>query len=215
MKNNTKTIVSVIIVVLALGALFYFGNRNKTGAPANTSADSSVDTMHTNMGMDKNTALTSLNNMVGKPLPSFSLTDRNGKVYSSDSLRGKNVVLFFSEGLMCYPACWNQMVALAKDARFKGSDTTVLTILVDAKEDWQKAIEKMPELSQATVVFDTGATVSKEFNMLNMPSSMHPGSLPGHTFVVVDKEGIIRYVFDDPQMGVRNDVLWTEVEKLK
>ncbi len=210
MKNNTKTTALIVAVVLIVGALFYFGGRNQTNTSTPTTA---VDSMHPYAG--QNASLTSLDNIMNKQTPSFSFADRNGNVYSSDNLRGKNVILFFSEGLMCYPACWNQMVAFAKDDRFKASDTVVLTVLVDAKEDWQKAIDKMPELAQATVVFDEGAAISKKFNMLGMPSSMHPGSLPGHTFVLIDKQGIVRYAFDDQQMGIRNDQLVAEVAKLK
>ena len=43
---------------------------------------------------------------------------------------------------------------------------------------------------------------------------MHPGSLPGHTYVVIDKKGIVRYIFDDPNMGIRNDQLVAEITKL-
>jgi len=208
-KNNTKTIVWTAGAVLLIGSLFYFGGKNKTSAPVNNA----VDPMHANAG--QSTSLASLNNLVNKPVPDFSLVDRDGKVYSPSNLRGKNVILFFTEGLMCYPACWNQMVAFAKDDRFKNDDTVVLSVVVDSKEDWQKAINKMPELAQATVVFDKGAAVSNQFNMLRTPSSMHPGSLPGHTFVLIDKEGFVRYVFDDPQMSIRNDQLVAEIAKLK
>ncbi len=204
-----KTIASIIVVVLIVGVLFYFGGRSKTSALPATA----IDPMHA--GTANVSPAASLNNLLNKQTPSFSFTDKNGTVYSSENMRGKNVILFFSEGLMCYPACWNQIVALAKDDRFRTANTAVLTVVVDSKDDWQKAIDKMPELAQATVVFDEGAVVSKKFNMLGMPSSMHPGSLPGHTFVLIDKEGVVQYVFDDPQMGIRNNQLISEVAKLK
>ena len=123
-------------------------------------------------------------------------------------------LLFFNEGLMCYPSCWNQIVALSKDDRFKGGGLLALSVVVDSKEDWDQAINKMPELAKATVVFDTDAAVSRKFGVLSTPSSMHPGSLPGHTYIVIDAEGIVRYVFDDPNMGIRNDQLFTEASKL-
>ena len=193
------TIILVIGVIALVGVLFYFSGRGKQSAPANTTASVSP---------------ASLNNLIGKPAPDFSLADRDGKVYSRDALRGKNVVLFFNEGLMCYPACWNQIVSLAKDERFKNEDTLVLSVVVDSKEDWQQAVNKMPELAQAMVVFDKGASVSKAFGVLSLPSSMHSGSLPGHTYIVMDKEGIVRYAFDDPNMSVRNDQLTAEISKL-
>lgn len=208
-KNNTKTIITAVGVIALIGALFYFGGGNKTSAPINTALDP-----HGHNNATANVSLASLNNLMDKPAPAFSLADRDGRVYSSDNLRGKKVVLFFNEGLMCYPACWNQIVALSKDDRFKNDDTVVLSVVVDSKEDWQSAINKMPELAQATVVFDVGAAVAKTFGVLTTPSSMHVGSLPGHTYVLIDKEGTVRYVFDDPNMGIRNDQLVEEIAKL-
>lgn len=195
--------------ILLVGALFYLGSRNKSSAPAGVA----IDPHHPDAGA--NVSLTSLNSLTSKQVPDFSFVDRDDNVYSSDTLRGKNIVLFFNEGLMCYPACWNQIVSLSKDERFKNDDTVVLSVVVDSKEDWQRAVNKMPELAQATVVYDDGASISKKFGVLSTPSSMHPGSLPGHTYVLIDKEGIVRYVFDDPRMGIRNDQLVAEIAKLK
>jgi peroxiredoxin Q/BCP len=153
--------------------------------------------------------------LIGKSVPQFSLKDINGNVYSSDSLKGKNVVLFFNEGIMCYPACWNQMVALATDNRFQASDTIALSVVIDASSEWQSAIQKMPELGKATVLFDTDKSISQEFGMLTAPSSMHYGSFPGHSFVIVDKQGIVRSVFDDPNMGLDNDRVFAEIQTIK
>ena len=50
--------------------------------------------------------------------------------------------------------------------------------------------------------------------MLTLDSSMHYGSLPGHTYVIIDKEGIVRYVYDDPRMAINNDLLVAELGKL-
>lgn len=153
-----------------------------------------------------------LDSLVDKPAPTFSLSDRDGKTYSTDSLRGKKIVLFFNEGLMCYPACWNQMASFPKDERFKELNAEVISIVVNPKEQWQKAVDKMPELGAATVVYDTNGTVSGQYGMLTTASSMHYGVLPGHSYVILDAGGIVRYVFDDAAMGINNDQL---VEKLK
>lgn len=209
-KNNTKTIVTVAAVVLLIGALFYFGGKNQASTPASNTAANSH-----NHNMTASVSLAALNDLVNKPVSDFTLADRDGNVYSPANLRGKNVILFFNEGLMCYPACWDQIVSLSKDNRFKNSNTVVLSVVVDSKDEWQKAINKMPELAQATVVFDTGATVARTFGVLTTPSSMHVGSRPGHTYVLIDKEGNVRYIFDDPQMGIRNDQLVAEIAKLK
>lgn len=207
-KNNTKTILIFAGIIVLMGALFYLGGRNRSSGPVAATGDSHGH----NTAAKSSVAL--LNNLVGKPTPAFSFADRDDRIYSADNLRGKNVVLFFNEGLMCYPACWNQIVSLSKDERLKNNDTVILSVVVDSKNDWQKAIDKMPELALATVVFDNGAVVSNQFGALSTPSSMHPGSLPGHTYIVIDKEGMVRYVFDDPNMGIRNDQLIEELKKL-
>ena len=151
---------------------------------------------------------------VGKPVPPFSLRDRDGREFSSENLKGRNVVLFFTEGIMCYPSCWEQMASFAKDNRFAAASTTVLSVVVDRKEDWQYAIAKMPALGEALIAFDTDRSVSREFGMLIQSSSMHYGSYPGHSYVLIDKQGIVRYIFDDPMMAINNDRILGEIKKL-
>lgn len=156
----------------------------------------------------------SLNSLVGKPAPNFTLESYNGEKIALSSLKGKNVVLFFNEGLMCYPACWDQIAAFGKDNQFSDKNTIVLTVVNDPKNEWKQAIDKMPELAKTNVLMDTDKKVSIAYNMLTLPSSMHKGVLPGHTYVLLDKEGIVRFVKDDPQMAVRNQELIAEIDKL-
>ena len=188
-----------IAVILLLGIMYYFGGRN--------TQSNSVD--------GQKTSGVALDNLAGKPVPEFSLTDREGKIYSSENLKGKNYILFFNEGLMCYPACWSQMAEFGKDPRFNKDDLLAFSVVVDAKSDWQYAIEKMSDLASAKVLFDSGAAVSKKFNVLTVNSSMHYGSMPGHTYIVVDKNGIVRYVYDDPTMALNNDMLFDKINEFK
>lgn len=226
-SNNMGMAIGAIgVISLIVAMLMVQGNKPQNNNMMNSgdiSGNASTDmTGHNSGGASNNMAshhssttpqnTPDLNAMIGKPASNFSLTDKDGKTYSLESLKGKNVVLFFNEGLMCYPACWNQIVALSEDERF--NNTVALSVVVDSKEKWQSAINKMPALANATVVFDNGAVVSKKFNMLNTKSSMHYGSFPGHTFIIIDKEGIIRYIFDDPSMGIRNDQLIAEIGKI-
>jgi thioredoxin-dependent peroxiredoxin len=155
-----------------------------------------------------------LNSMVGKEAPDFTLASYDGKEISLKTQRGKKVVLFFTEGAMCYPSCWNQIDAFGKDNVFNNQDTITLSIMVDTENEWKKAVDKMPELGASTVLLDVSRGVSREYGMLSLPSSMHKGQYPGHTYLILDKDGIIRYVMDDPQMAVRNDQLKAELEKL-
>ncbi len=156
---------------------------------------------------------TSLTEFIGKQAPDFTLQNYNGQSIKLSDLQGKNVVLFFSEGIMCRPACTDQMTALKSDARFNNALTAEFSIVVDQKSDWATQFAQQPGLIPS-VLFDTAKTVCNAYGVLNLSSAMHPGISPGHTYFVVDKQGIIRYAYDDPAMGVNNDALGTYLASL-
>ena len=154
------------------------------------------------------------NELLGQQAPDFTLYSYDDKKVTLSEQKGKKVVLFFTEGVMCYPSCWNQIAAFGKDEAFKKEDTLVFAIVVDTKNEWKKAVDKMPELGDSTILLDLTKNVSKEYGVLSLPSSMHKGQFPGHTYLILDKDGMIRFIKDDPQMAVRNDELKAELEKL-
>ncbi len=187
--NNIIVVILVIVVsIAALTGLIIF-NQNKSPTAQ-------------------------LDKMVNKPSPDFSFSDLNGKNYSSDNLKGKNIVLFFSEGIGCYPACWSQIASFGSDARFNTNDVVAISVVLDSPEDWKKVINKMEGLDKAIIAIDKNGLASRRFSMMTLPSSMKYGSVPGHTYVVIDKQGIVRYVFDDPRMAVNNDQIFNEISKL-
>lgn len=200
-------IVSTVIIVVV--GLFFLGSRGQTNS------DASADDMAGHHGAPAKAGTRfSPDALIGKPAPDFTLKDRSETTYALSNLKGKNVVLFFNEGLMCYPACWNQIVELGQDERLKRDDTVVLSVVVDRPKEWQSAIKKMPALADATVVFDTDASVSDAYGVLTAESSMHYGQFPGHTYVVIDKQGLVQHVYDDPNMAIHNDQLIDEMAKL-
>lgn len=219
-KGNENTIIlagiaSFTIIVIA-GIWFATGVDTRANNAGNTGSAAQVsDSMaghHSGSGGKASTA--ALKALVGKPAPDFNISDLGGKTYNNENLKGKKVVLFFNEGLMCYPACWDQIAQLALDKRLNAPDSVMLSVVVDPAKDWQSAINKMPELASATVLFDTNKDVSAKFGTLTTPSSMHFGSLPGHSYVVIDKEGIVRHVYDDPSMAIHNEQLVEELSKM-
>ena len=167
-----------------------------------------------NSGTAAQSPTSSLSAMVGKPAPDFTLQSLSGQTFTLSSLRGKKVVLFFNEGIMCYPACWNQMAALGTDKALNSDQVVSASIVVDSKDEWGSAIRKMPELGKGMILLDSSASVSNQYNMLSLPSSMHKGMKPGHTYVVIDQNGVVRYTKDDTAMGINDSVLESEVAKL-
>lgn len=208
-RNNNGGVIAIIITIIVTGGLIYLGISNK-GTSASSSSTAAADSMDGHHG-GASGPTSNLNSLVGQAAPDFSLTDHNGKTYSLAELKGKDVVLFFNEGIMCYPACWNQIASLGSDEQLKGQDVVTLSVVVDSQPEWNKAVSQMPELAKATVVHDNGGKVSSRYGMLTTKSSMHYGQLPGHSYVVIDKEGVVRHVYDDPNMAIHNDALVSEL----
>ena len=215
-NNNKKfpvvTIVIVSVAVLALGYFLFKSSPDNSANSARINQTASTDDHHGSGSMAANSD--QLNALVGKPMPDIELKDKDGKTYTATDFKGKNTVLFFNEGLMCYPACWNQIAAFGSDERFNSGEIQAISVVVDSASDWQRAVAKMPQLAKANTMFDAGASASGRLGMLTTASSMHRGSLPGHTYVVIDKEGIVRYVFDDPNMAMANDMLFGKIGEL-
>lgn len=207
---NKSSIIWVSSIIIFVGAViwasFYLGTKNSP--KANQSNHPAEHHEGQSVYEDK------FNALAGKQAPDFTLYSYDDKKVTLSELKGKKVVLFFTEGVMCYPSCWNQIAAFGKDEAFKKEDTMVLAIVVDTKNEWKRAIDKMPELASATILHDTSKNISKEYGVLSLPSSMHKGQFPGHTYLILDRDGVVRYVLDDPQMAVRNDELKVELEKI-
>lgn len=217
---TTEVLVTVIVVALIFRGTGKTGEvksvsqstpvRQITNSPMQAEA-SSGDGMH---GAPQPADQTVFNSLLNNPAPDFTLESYDGRKITLSSLKGKNVVLFFNEGIMCYPACWNQIVAFGKDKEFGTKNTVVLNINVDPKPDWAGAVKKMPELATGTVLLDTQRSVSSAYGVLTVESSMHRGQFPGHSYVVIDKDGVVKFVWDDPQMAVRNKEILAEIAKL-
>lgn len=189
-SNNILVVILIVAVTIGgLGALIWF---NQARTPASK-----------------------LDSILDKKAPEFSFYDLNGQNYSSETLKGKNVVLFFNEGIGCYPACWNQVAAFGTDERFNTEDTMAISVVLDSPDDWKKALGKMEGLDKAIIAIDKNGVASRRFGMLTLPSAMRYGKAPGHTYVVLDKQGTVRYAYDDPSMGVKNEQIYNEILKLR
>lgn len=126
--------------------------------------------------------------------PDFTLTDTSDVQHTLAEHRGENVILYFSEGAGCQ-SCLVQMREIEKQAAaFEKLGVTVLPIVMNTREQ----ITADMDANGVTTPFllDDG-TVSKAYGTLG--KGMHAG-LPGHSFVLIDKQGRQRWYGEYPSM---------------
>lgn len=137
--------------------------------------------------------------------PDFSLQDTAGDEVSLADYRGSAVVLYFSEGAGCQ-ACLLQMREIEKRATdFTAAGVTVLPIVMNSREQ----IRADMDTNGVTTPFllDDG-TVSAAYDTLG--KGMHEG-LPGHSFVLIDADGVQRWSGEYPSMWLDPGELLDEV----
>ena len=136
--------------------------------------------------------------------PDFTLTDTSGTQVSLAGLRGKNVLLYFSEGAGCQ-ACLVQMAQIEKDPAFAAAGLTVLPIVMNSKD--QITADMAANGVRTPFLLDDG-TVSTAYGTIG--KGMHEG-LPGHSFVLIDKAGNQRWYGEYPSMFLSTTDLLKEV----
>ncbi len=181
-------------VVLVAAAALYFGASRSTGPSTAGSSDDPRITL-----------------VAGQSAPDFTLPSTAGpSVHLSELRSGSNVLLYFQEGIMC-PPCWQQMRDLKRDAaRLQELNTTLITITVDPL-DQLKANVTREQVDGMTLLWDKDAVVSRTYQALYV--SMHPGSRPGHTFILVSLEGKILWRRDFQEMYVPDLTILDPVAK--
>jgi len=120
------------------------------------------------------------------------------------ALRGKNVLLYFSEGAGCQ-SCLVQMAQIEKDPGFAAAGLTVLPIVMNSKA--QITADMATNGVRTPFLIDDG-TVSTAYGTIG--KGMHAG-LPGHSFVLIDKAGKQRWYGEYPSMFLSPTDLLKEV----
>ena len=148
----------------------------------------------------------------GLPAPAFSERDVvSGRPVESTGLRGRNVLLFFSEGVMCQ-ACFEQIKALEqRDAELKKRNLFLVSITTDPA-DVLRDVGFQYEIS-TPLVSDENRDMSSAYDVIGAPGAMHSDT-PGHTFLLVDGKGTIRWRRDYTTMFVRPAELLADIPRL-
>ena len=147
--------------------------------------------------------------LLSNQAPDFTLPTVDGRQVKLSDFRGeKNVLLFFNEGYGCAP-CWQQAVALQETLdQFGAADTEVFTVMVDPPELLAREASRWG--LTLPMLVDRTTEVSASYHALG---GMHANK-PNHTFIFVDKEGVVRWDQDYPSMWVENDVVVEQVRSL-
>ena len=135
------------------------------------------------------------------PAPAFTLPDTAGGTVDLAALRGRNVLLYFSEGAGCQ-SCLVQMAQIEKDmAAFDAAGFTVLPIVMNTAD--QITADMAANGVRTPFLLDDG-TVSTAYGTIG--KGMH-GNLPGHSFVLIDAQGQQRWYGEYPSMWLNPDEL--------
>jgi peroxiredoxin len=132
---------------------------------------------------------------VGKKAPAFKLASSTGGTVSLSDYAGKNLLLYFNEGVGC-DACFYQSVELEKrQAAFDEAGVSIAAIVVNPLDEVRPVLDRLD--IGTPYLIDEGADVSKAYGMLG--KGMH-ANLPGHGFVLIDDTGRIRWEKEYPSM---------------
>jgi len=141
---------------------------------------------------------------VGDRAPDFTAESTHGKINLKD-YRGKNVVLYFYVRDQT-PGCTMQSCSLRDGIdRIKAYGTEVLGVSTDDVDSHNKFMSKYS--LNFPLVADPDFKISKAYNVFNEERKMSR-----RVTFVIDKEGIIRYVFPKVDVSAHADEV---VEVLK
>jgi peroxiredoxin Q/BCP len=133
----------------------------------------------------------------GAPAPPLTLPSTNGSTFDLASYKGKaQVLLYFQEGLTCQP-CWDQLQALQKDLpKFRALGIgRIVSITTDPVDQVQQKVKD--EGIQIPVLADVGGQFSGDNAWgTNQYQMEMMGERDGHSFILVGKDGRIRWRAD-------------------
>src|SRR5205809_1329088 len=134
---------------------------------------------------------------VGETAPDFALRSDDGRRMSLKDFRGKKVVLYFYPKDDT-PGCTKEACSFRDNYQdFTDAGAEVVGVSSDGGASHQKFTEKFQ--LPFTLLSDTGGAVRKRYGV---PATL--GLLPGRVTFVIDKQGIVRHVFNSQFQATRH-----------
>jgi mycoredoxin-dependent peroxiredoxin len=145
---------------------------------------------------------------VGNRAPDFKLKDQTQKEVSLSDYRGKNVVLAFYP-LDFSPVCSKEHACFHDDfGQFQGLNAEILGLSVDSAWAHKAFAEKLGIQYPLLADFHPKGDTAKKYGLY-----LEDKGITNRATVIIDKEGIVRYVqvYDVPQQRTNQEL----VEALK
>lgn len=133
---------------------------------------------------------------VGGAAPSFRLASTAGGEASLADYRGRNVLLYFNEGVGC-DICFAQTVKIEADGGLAKAGVPLVPVVMNPVGPVQTELRRFG--LQTPYLVDPGGSISRTYKTLG---TGHHADLPGHTFILVGPDGDIRWRGDYPGMWV-------------
>jgi peroxiredoxin len=103
-----------------------------------------------------------------------------------------------------------QIVDLENDPSFQNLNVALLSIALDSPAELQQAGQQAG-VSKTPLLTDPGGQVSKAYDVLKWAL---PSGEPGHTFILVDKDGKIAWIKDYGSPDNPNRTMYVPVSEL-
>ena len=135
---------------------------------------------------------------IGQPAPDFDLADAQGQRVRLADFRGKRSVVLYFYPKDDTPGCTKEACSFRDSYEaFKDAGAEVIGVSSDSEASHGKfaAKYKLP----FTLVSDADGAVRKRYGV---PATL--GLLPGRVTFVIDREGVVRHVFNSQLQATRH-----------
>jgi peroxiredoxin Q/BCP len=137
---------------------------------------------------------------IGSKIPSFTLSDQNGKLFDINSVLGKKNLVIYFYPKDDTPGCTAQACSFRDQFEvFKEADAVIIGISGQSVESHKEFAIK--HRLTFTLLSDEGNKIRKRFGV---PTNLF-GLLPGRVTYIADKTGKVIYIFNS-QMQVTKHV---------
>jgi peroxiredoxin Q/BCP len=128
---------------------------------------------------------------IGSAIPSFSLDDQHGQIFSIDKVLGKRNLVIYFYPKDDSPGCTKEACSFRDQFEvFKDADAMIIGISSQSVDSHLKFAEK--HRLKYTLLSDTGNKVRKLFGV---PTNLF-GLIPGRVTYVINKKGKVEFMFN-------------------